>query len=148
MVISHRDGVHTRERRSDSQLLRFPALPSARAREGERERERETDRERERGRKAAGNDQYYDNSSLSRFILLRPPPLPFDLPSQPHNSRDREREQTRGCGGALRSPFLLRDRKQHGDGGSHVSEARAWPSGCPGQPALSGYRPGCDEKGG
>lgn len=35
-----------------------------------------------------------------------------------------------------------------GNGGGHVSEARAWPSGCPGQPVLSGYRPGSDEKGG
>lgn len=50
--------------------------------EGERdgkkvgEREGEKERERKREREAAGNDQYYDNSSLSRFILPRPPPLP------------------------------------------------------------------------
>lgn len=106
------DGVH-KEERSGSQLLRFL---TSRSEEMQRDAERE----------ASGNDQYYDNSSLSRFILSRPPPLPLSIHPSRHfctegekpgdssthpfsRGRDRKRQRRRqpcfgGAGVAFRLP--------------------------------------------
>lgn len=128
---SPEDGVH--KEKSATSLFDF-----SRSRETYREREREIGRKRE----ASGNDQYYDNSSLSRFILSHPPRVSSTYPRPRHFRTEGENR--------VSSPLTppLAEGTGSDNGGSHVSEARAWPSGCPGQPVLSGYRPGCDEKGG
>jgi len=56
-----------------------------------------------RGRKAAGNDQYYDNSSLSRFILPRPPSPLSNLTSSLRIAEEIDRKRWRKNGnGRLR----------------------------------------------
>ena len=72
---------------------------------------------------------------LSVRILLHFLRLPFSSPSQSEEPGEHSAHPSTRATGSY-------------DDGSHVSKARAWPSGCPGQPALSGYRPGSDEKGG
>lgn len=89
VVISRRDGVHTRER-SDSQLLRFLSFWS-RERERNREKERERERAQERGREkqqAMTNIMIIRASRvLSVRVLLRFLRLPFSR--HPRRARNR-----------------------------------------------------------
>lgn len=130
------DSRCTHERRGGSggsQLLLVSV--GRRRRTTRRRKEEEEKEEEERGSKAMTNIMIIRASRVLSFRVLLHLRLLSTL------SRAARIEES----GALRSPTPCpaSNRKRYGGrGGGHVSEARAWPSGCPGQPALSGYRPG------